>query len=366
MRYRIRKSLLGSVTTLSFGLLCASSVSAQSTSELKIYGIADAGIEINDSGVSGPSRTTKMSTGNMAANRLGFIGGEDLGGGYKATFNLELGYNLDAGDVVTLGIANGLFSRRSVVGLSTPYGSFDFGRDYTPGFWTVIGYDRFGYGLPGTVSTASQINEARTSNGIFYRSHDFGGFYARLAYAFGAENAAAPRDLGHFWGGSVNYKNGPLSGSVIYQERKDLVPGTTTRTSTFKEGGAGVNYDFTPFAVNAAYYMTDPLDGAVDSVAKTRAYWVGGSYVPAPASLVYFQVAKTTFDFVGPRGSGRGITYGLAYNYSMSRRTTLYAGYGGVNNHNARLALSTGSARVGGTVFGASPKALVIGMRHTF
>jgi predicted porin len=153
---------------------------------------------------------------------------------------------------------------------------------------------------------------------------------------------------------------------VSYQERRDLVPGSATLTAAYKEGGAGFNYEVKPFAVNAGYFFTNPLDGAVDSIVKTRAFWAGAAYNFTPVSVVYAQVGKTSYDFVGPRGSGDGITYGVAYNYFLSKRTNLYAAYGGVNNDNARLRLSTGSQTLGGAVFGASPKAFVTGVRHSF
>ena len=36
------------------------------------------------------------------------------------------------------------------------------------------------------------------------------------------------------------------------------------------------------------------------------------------------------------------------------------------NDDNARLALNTGSQKVGGVVFGGDPRAVVVGMRHVF
>ena len=76
------------------------------------------------------------------ASRFGIRGGEDLGGGLRASFWLEAGFNLDDGyasNTNTNNQADGAilgrgasFGRRAVVGLESSIGQLLVGRDGTP------------------------------------------------------------------------------------------------------------------------------------------------------------------------------------------------------------------------------------------
>lgn len=346
--------------------IAATATAAQAQSSVEVYGILDVGVEVNDTGVSGSGRNYVMNTGNMSASRLGFRGTEDLGGGLKAVFNTEIGFAPDTGTIITYGEPVGtLFGRRAIVGLKGDFGEIDLGRDYTPAFWTLIQTDRFRYGLPGTVSTASQITVTRANNGIFYVSPTVGGFLGRLAYTFGAESATEPKDLGRLASASVEYKSGNWFASAAVQRRSDLVPGSKTQSTRFKEGGGGVEYTRDPYVLTAGFWRTDPVTATAGAVDKSRAYWVGAG-LKVGSGQFNVQVTRTRFDMFGAAG-GKAVNYGVEYLHYLSKRTTLYAAYGGVNNDaHTRLALNTGSQRVGGAELGADPKAFIMGVRHLF
>lgn len=339
---------------------------AQTAPSVQIYGIIDLGVEANDSGATGAGTSVLVNSGNMAATRLGFRGTEDLGGGLKAVFNLEMGLNVDTGAQVSLPDQPGsLFARRSVVGLQGGFGELYLGRDYTPGFWTLVQTDRFRYGLPGTVSTPSQISLTRASNGIFYVTPALGGFTGRLALALGQEGATPAHDQGRAYGVSLDYRNGNLFLSAAAQQRRDITPGSTTQTTAFKESGFGGEYRLGEWTFSAGHWRTDPVTATAGAVDRSRATWLGTG-LGVGTGQINLQVTRTDVRSVA-RADGRAWTYGLAYSYPLSRRTTLYAGVGGVkNDSNARLALNTGSQRVGGAVFGADPRAVLVGIRHTF
>jgi outer membrane protein OmpU len=99
--------------------------SAQAQSSVQIYGILDAGVTML-SNVAG-AKAWVSDSGVQQANRLGFIGSEDLGGGNKAVFRLENGFSLNNG---TLGQGGLLFGRQAYVGLSNPFGTVTLGRQY--------------------------------------------------------------------------------------------------------------------------------------------------------------------------------------------------------------------------------------------
>jgi predicted porin len=99
-------SLLRAVAWASL-LCCAGGAQAQasdskadkagSTSSVTLYGILDAGVT-HISGLSGGSKTHVVS-GIMEGTRFGLKGTEDLGGGYRALFNLEARIEADTGSI---------------------------------------------------------------------------------------------------------------------------------------------------------------------------------------------------------------------------------------------------------------------------
>jgi GBP family porin len=331
---------------------------------LQIYGIMDLGVEINETGAPN-GRRTQLNGGNLSATRLGFRGSEDLGGGLKGLFNLEMGIHADTGAPVSLpDEPTSFFSRRSVVGLSGAWGEVTLGRDYTPGFWTILQTDRFRYGLPGTISTPSQIILTRASNGVFYLSPVLGGFQGRLSLSAGEERSSAPKDAGRTAAASLEWRGADWFVSTAVQRRRDAAAGAT-EAATMKEGGIGAEFKLGTWTFSTGHWRTDPVTAVAGAVTRSDATWFGAG-VTLGAGQLNAQVTQTNVEVNG-RAEGRGITWGIAYLYSLSKRTTLYAGVGKVSNDaNARLPLNTGSQRTGGVTFDADPRATLVGVRHTF
>ena len=346
-------------------LLATAACAAQAQSSLQIYGIMDAGVLVSNTGAPGQHHQSELATGNGAGTRLGFRGTEDLGGGLKASFQLEMGIFNDTGEFITFGEPAGTtFGRKSVVGIHGGWGDLFLGRDYTPGWWNVFQSDRFRFGLPGTNATSSGIVVTRASNGLFYHSPVLGGFRARLAYTFGKESAAE-HELGRLAGAQLEYRAGKLFLSVAAQNRHDQVPGSTTALTSLKERGAGFEYDFGSVVTSAGYWQADPVTATAGTVDKSRAVWLGAS-VPVGVGEIKAQVTRTSIDSLA-RGHGSALTGGVAYIHHVSKRTSLYAGVGTVRNDaNTRLPLNVGTVKVGGTTFDADPRAAIVGIRHDF
>src|SRR6201985_2680973 len=112
--------LLAGITSL-----CASAAYAQSN--VTLYGLFDAGVTYpsNDQRQSGAN---VRATGNQTSgSRFGLSGAEDLGGGIKAIFKLESGFDPFNGTA-----DNGrLFNRQGGAGISGPaWGAVTLGRQY--------------------------------------------------------------------------------------------------------------------------------------------------------------------------------------------------------------------------------------------
>lgn len=112
-------------------LSSAAGANAFAQSSVTLYGIVDTGFSYQSSQTSVGSTTggrsaIKVSNGTWAGSRFGLKGSEDLGGGTKAIFQLEEGFNSATGAQAVSGLA---FNRQAWVGVSnTTYGSLTAGR----------------------------------------------------------------------------------------------------------------------------------------------------------------------------------------------------------------------------------------------
>ena len=100
---------------LTVSLLAAFVGMAQAQTNVTIYGVVDTGY-IKETG-------SDLKMGEWNDSRIGFKGTEDLGGGYKATFQLEQRLDLwdgKGGDPEWDGASN--------VGLAGPFGALRLGR----------------------------------------------------------------------------------------------------------------------------------------------------------------------------------------------------------------------------------------------
>ncbi|MDI7047673.1 porin, partial [Escherichia coli] len=86
------------VVTL-IGASAASAANAQSS--VTLYGLIDAGIAYTNNVQNGTpshgSSRVALASGNISGSRFGLRGAEDLGGGLKAIFVLENGFNVNNG-----------------------------------------------------------------------------------------------------------------------------------------------------------------------------------------------------------------------------------------------------------------------------
>jgi predicted porin len=235
----------------------AAPVLAQSS--VTIYGIADAGI-MKQSG-----QTLRVVSGIADGSRIGFKGTEDIGGGFKAIFNLEARVELDTGGqkptllsdaqglyltkgmeagfrttFTPLGPVNGpavsaallqgirtgfqvpgsaavnpegaLFDRTAMVGLITPGGAIMIGRMYTPGYEVFAAADVFETGTAGTwggitggtAGFTALGADIRSQKSIQYRIATPKGFGGSLMY--GAKNSGYLGRYNKFYGIAATYK----------------------------------------------------------------------------------------------------------------------------------------------------------------
>lgn len=361
---------------LAAALAAFSSSPTLAQTNVNLYGIADAGVSYDDTGVADQS-AFRVNSGYMSSSRFGVSGSEGLGGGLRAVFTLEAGFQIDTGAFSNTATGTPGFSRRAFVGLASDrWGSLTLGRDYTPIYWTVSTADTLRFGLYGNMNntqfmTGSSNQFIPADNALFYATPKIAGGLTLRAMAsaggegFGATSiAVAPRTTGRMAGVGAEWSSGPLLLTAAFQTRVEPNADNTDRDNR-RDWAVGGRYDFGAFSVSGGYIDVDRAFTALDG----SQWWAGGS-VKLGAGTLLAQFAQMRFD-AAAGGDPRSNTIAVAYTYPFSRRTTGYLSYGQVsNNATANLGLFAADNNVSpGTAIsarGADPRGIAIGVRHTF
>lgn len=321
-------------------------LAASAQSSVTVYGVADAAIAREDTGAPNGSRTI-VASGNQSTSRFGFRGTEDIGGGLKAMFVLEAGAQLDTG----MG-DSALFGRRSVVGLEGGFGLVTLGREYSPAADVAGATDINGQGFYGTNLNSFNTGRLtrRLSNSINYKSPSLSGFKVGAAYSAGETATGASQNL---MGVSAAYAKGDLYVGAAYHTIERQVSGDD------KEMVVGAAYKIGPVELKGNYMSADPT-GANNQYEQANA---GASYTIG-ANKFFANYQRSELES-GARGNG----YSIAYSYTLSKRTNVYAAYATIsNNEKGLFAINSAGSNVTppAGAFGADPKAFTVGVRHSF
>ena len=355
----------------------AASGAAMAQSSVTLYGVADAAVTY----VNGLDNWTGLNSGANKTSRLGFRGVEDLGGGLKANFVLEGGFNLDTGDGKSGGATDSgfQFKRQSTVGLAGNFGEVRLGRELTAAYNATARYDVFGsVGIAhsqlwddgqnlNTKTFADPYHympNSRVSNAITYVSPNFSGFKAAVNYGFG-EIAGENRD-GRYFGGGLTYDNGPLS-LGLGAERLNKGDGAAMQAQASHDITAwslGGSYDLGVAKLLAAYRQSTAKDVAIlgaTSDLKNRGYMLA---VTAPVGPGLVRAAYNRYETKFDGDKGVTDQFGLGYVYNLSKRTSVYGTYAYIKNKDDNaLNLSVGS---GGVKTNGSQQAVQVGVTHAF
>jgi predicted porin len=338
------------VKHLTAALIAATPLFAASQTNVTLYGIVDVAVESANAG-NPDGRHTLINSGDQSTSRFGFRGAEDLGNGLKAIFNLEGGLAADTG----VSDSSGLFQRRAVVGLEGAFGTVTLGREYSPIASVAGATDEFGQGFYGSNLSAFGSGRAtrRLANSVNYRSAAWNGLKLLATYSAGEKTTGPSGDLK---GVGVEYTLGSLYLGAAYHTLKRVTTGDD------KEYGAGAAYTFSElggFEIKANYLAADP-DGPNN---KFQEYNLGAGYpIGAGKILVNLQQDKLA-------NGAKGNAWALAYTYSLSKRTNLYASYASMNNNgraNFGLSSSANNLAPASSSLGGDPSVFAVGLRHTF
>ena len=346
----------------------AASGAAMAQSSVTLYGVADAGVTY----LNGADNWSGVTSGNNLTSRLGFRGVEDLGGGLKANFVIEGGFNLDNGDGAS-GYAGAKagegfqFKRRSTVGLSGGFGEVRMGRELTAAFNATARYDVFGsvgigqsrlWADGGVVdasanATAVTTNQ-RISNALTYVSPDFSGFKFGLNYGFG-ETTASNSDSGYL-GAGLTYDNGPLSLGLGLERLNNGA--NSVATSDIDAWSLGGSYDFGVVKLLGGY-RASTVDRAAGENKRNGAYVA----VTAPVGPGLVRASYNRYENKYNGGKDKADQFAVGYVYGLSKRTSVYGTYAYIKNKDGANLYNLGS---GGLKTNGSQQGVQVGVSHAF
>ncbi len=330
----------------------AASGAAMAQSSVTIYGRVDASIGTlktgsvlvpNAGGNLSQTGVFNGSNGGLTGSRWGLRGTEDLGGGLTASFKLENRYNVDTG-----ADNGGLFLGESFVALGGGFGTVKLGRTFTAfddARAIAVSRSLFdsAFTPTGYVYGAGNADYAgRSASTIRYESPSFGGFAGAISYGFG-ENKTATASATDTLSLHVRYVAGPLAVAYGYQN-EELAGGTDVDFNQISG-----SYNFGVAAVSAGW---NKRDGSTPALGEDTGYTLGVN-VPSGAMNFSFGYATEKTKTNGAT-SAKGSGFGLGATYSLSKRTTLYAGYKNAKREN------------GSGVKQEQEKLTSVGVRHDF
>jgi len=284
--------------------------------QVTLYGSIDTGIKQQSKVLTATGTDSKLTVEpqQKKTNRWGFKGSEDLGGGLMANFNLEGGYDSDTGAGLLTTSGGGLFGRYAVVGLSKGGNKIDLGKDYTLNFRTHGIYDPLSHDYGGAAGIQSTGTAGvRTANSIM------------AAFRFGAGGVAVQYAPGEVAGdnGSGTYKAvngdmafGPATIGVAWGSREAVAPAATD-TTTINIGGS---YKMGAFTFRLGL-TTEEIDTSDESTKISG----GVQYDFSPTLTGRVSLYDLTVDNSGGAEIGSARTVVLNVEYSLSKRTLVYA-----------------------------------------
>ena len=208
----MRKHIELALTSLA-ALFAGMPLCAFAQSSVTLYGTLDNAI-VYASNQKGHSNVY-MRGSTLNANRFGFLGTENLGGGSQAVFTIEQGFDVNKGTQATPGLA---FSRQAFVGLANDkYGTVTMGRQYTP-YIRYVGSLSSATTLTGGTGAhpgdVDGLDTSRVNNAVVYASPVFSGFQMSAMYGFGGVPGSF--SSGNSLSAALKYDEGPLSAAVAY------------------------------------------------------------------------------------------------------------------------------------------------------
>jgi predicted porin len=307
-------NIVRKITAVAVSALACGAAHAQSSSSVTLYGVIDVGLDFTNN--SGGKQLYHMQDGTydgIYGSRWGLKGEEDLGGGLKAIFKLENGFNVVNG---TLAQGGREFGRQAYVGLSDArLGTVTLGRQYdsvVDYFQPVTMTGNWG-GLAWHANDIdNSANSFRVNNAIRYASPGLYGVTFGGLMALTNSNADGTSKIG-LWSAGAAYALGNLNLGASYLKAKN--PGTFLSEGSYQPNTTGAAIG----ATGIFSYVGQPANQQVIGVGGT--YKIGDAMLGLDWSNVKFDRAN------GTTATVKFNTYEAWGQYRFNPATTLALGY---------------------------------------
>jgi predicted porin len=313
-------------TLIAAAVLATVGGSAFAQSTVTIYGRLNETIERQKVG-NGPN-DWKMQNN---ASRIGFKGSEDLGGGLKAGFQLEHGFNVETGKQTQ----SAFWARQTEVNLGGGFGMVRLGNFTSEAYYATSDYVGMHNHETGTSSDAFYAYLGRNTSKVAYRTPGFGGATFEAAVTEGGV-ANRTYDL------ALNYDGGPLHLGAGYEKNSPA-------DNNAKQFAVRALYELGAFTFGG--YVQRDTDGFGSGLGNRTTLRASAMYTLGSSEFhLNLGRAGAYSKRVGSLGDSAN-QYTLGYNYNLSKRTKVYSFYTKVADK--------------GTLYGDF-SSIAVGVRHNF
>lgn len=315
-------------------------------SPVTLYGVVDLSL----AGFSTQERGTalNMQSGVQSGSRWGLRGGEDLGNGMRAHFQLESGILANNGKSAQGGR---LFGRAAWVGLSGALGDIRLGRQTSVSSATLADYDAFlaSYLIMGAQTALLPYNANRADNTIAVWSPAVGGLRAGadISLDYDGGGGFQTASTNKLYSAALVYEQPGYAVTATYEGAR-WADGTVQSAAMAQAGGAHQPHAYTlagratldAFTLYAAWSLmrNGSTIPAVPSPGQ-RAYFPGSRVHGVMAGGTWRAGSGTVMvSWQGSLPGGGALArdgathtqqiYSAGYVYDLSKRTNLYAVYG--------------------------------------
>lgn len=372
--------LLKTAAFVSLNAVMATSSMAQSS--VTMYGMVDAGLEMNNSGKGSHYR---MISGGTGSSRLGFRGSETLSSDLSVSFHLETGVLLTTGALTQGGRP---FRRGASLALnSKKYGSFSMGLINLPYFQVQSKIDAFDWRGAGGLLAAVRddgnavvrvlpiATMARVDNALAYVSPNLAGLQLRLLATLSKDKG----EYGDAYSGSARFTRDNWDVMAGYAEIKSA----EKHNGEVKSHVVGGSYNWSGVKVflgytrerNDCHTCTGSLKPSTNLMAGgSNDFSVSNLGVRIPQGnftwIAQYAHIKDRSNYSSATGKRASDWIGIGMEYALSKRTLVYGSVASISNKNgSNFTLGSGTSTQSAGISGANDRrsnTTVLGIRHTF
>jgi len=310
-------------TLIGLAIFGAAASLAQAQTNVTIYGIMDTGY-IKATG-------SDLRMGHNYSSRLGFRGSEDLGGGTRATFELEHRFDLASGVNGTLpdyddqvhGRPRGTteYQGAANMGIAGNFGHFRFGRVNAPGIETYRALDPFYFvGSGRSLGYETRLYSEQITNTVRYDAPVINGFSGSLTFSLKADD-----DFTLTPPGTAARHNNGYAALLKYNQAGLTMMAHAARLADSSQSwvwNAGGSCKFGPALVALGYQDVKDKANFPGFAVSNRTYMLTLQYF-TDAGIIKAAWNRGRISHWGS-SSGAANKWVLGYTHNLSKRVTAY------------------------------------------